>query len=288
MDARSITLSLPGGKWHGTYGTARCVVHDDRNPSMTIRDGDHGLFVKCHSQGCDPAAILSAFRNTGRLRDRHRDNPVPWSPPARKVDDTDRTVTPRAIWRRALPGDHPTLRRYLDGRGILGSIPATIRFLPARGDHAPAMVTAFGLTTELEPGVLEIADDAVQAVHLTRLRTDGSGKAEATPDRPNKIMLGSVSGSPIVLAPLNDLLGLTIVEGVESGLSVAAATGLGVWAAGSASLLPALADAVPSYADCITVASDPDPAGRKFGAALVERLVDRGLNARLGLLEGGA
>ena len=48
-----------------------------------------------------------------------------------------------------------------------------------------------------------------------------------------------------MLAPMNDLLGLAITEGVEDALSIHAATGLGAWAAGAASRLPALADAVP-------------------------------------------
>ena len=65
--------------------------------------------------------------------------------------------------------------------------------------------------------------------------------------------LGLPRGAPIVLAPVNDGLGLAITEGIEDGLSVYAATGLGVWAAGSAPLMPALADAVPNYVQCVTI-----------------------------------
>ena len=48
-------------------------------------------------------------------------------------------------------------------------------------------------------------------------------------------MIGRSTGAPIVLAPLTDALGLAITEGIEDALSVHEATGLGVWAAGSAS-----------------------------------------------------
>src|SRR5262249_1799333 len=121
----------------------------------------------------------------------------------------------------------------------------------------PAMVVAFGMPTEPEPGVLQIADDAVRGVQLTLLRADGTGKADTTP---NKLTLGSCSGVPMVIAPPNDLLGLAIAEGVEDALSVWQVSGLGAWASGGASRLPALADAVPDYIDCVRVMVDADHA----------------------------
>ena len=65
----------------------------------------------------------------------------------------------------------------------------------------------------------------MRGVHITRLAADGSGKAGTDRD---KFMRGLARGSPIVLAPPNDLLGLAITEGIEDALSVYAATGLGV------------------------------------------------------------
>ncbi len=112
---------------------------------------------------------------------------------------------------------------------ILPPLPATLGFLPARGDHGPAMIAAFGIPLEPEPGLLVIADDAVRGVHLTRLAPDGMGKAGTDAD---KIMIGRSAGSPIVLAPANDLLGIAVTEGIEDALSVHLATGLGAWAAG--------------------------------------------------------
>ncbi len=38
---------------------ARCPVHDDRHPSLSIKEGDKGLLLKCWS-GCDLEAICAA------------------------------------------------------------------------------------------------------------------------------------------------------------------------------------------------------------------------------------
>jgi hypothetical protein len=68
-------------------------------------------------------------------------------------------------------------------------------FLPAWAKHPPAIIAAFGVAHELEPGVLAITEDLVRAVHLTRIKGDGSGKAD---DR-QKMMIGRPMGSTIVL-----------------------------------------------------------------------------------------
>jgi hypothetical protein len=166
-------------------------------------------------------------------------------------------------------------------RGYGGPLPATLGFLPSRGNHPPAMIAAFGMATESEPGVLRIADAAVLGVQLTRLLPDGSGKAvfDDTGGQ-TKIMIGFCIGSPIVLAPPNDLLGQAITEGIEDGLSVHQDTGLGVWAAGSASRMPALADVIPSYIDCTTVVGDDDPDGRRYANELAAGIRRRGMEAR--------
>jgi Toprim domain len=186
------------------------------------------------------------------------------------------------LWQRRRPIAGSIAETYLrDARGYGGPLPATLGFLPSRGDHHPAMIAAFGLALEVEPGVLTIADDAVRGVHLTRLRPDGSGKAVFDdPEQTAKIMIGLSMGAPIVLAPPNDLLGMAITEGLEDGLSLHQDTGLGVWVAGAASRMPALADVVPAFIECTTIVADDDPDGRRFAAELAARLGDRGMDAR--------
>ena len=141
------------------------------------------------------------------------------------------------------------------------------------------MIAAFALPDEIEPGLLGEPRNA-EAVHLTLLRADGSGKADV---EPNKIIVGSPGGSPIALAPPNDLLGSAICEGIEDGLTAHQATGLGAWAAGSAGRMPALAEVMPDFIDSITIFAHPDKAGRDGAHGLAKRLDQRGIEV---LLEG--
>ena len=74
--------------------------------------------------------------------------------------------------------------------------------------------------------------------------------------------------------------GRLIAEGIEDAISVHEATGLGAWAAGSASRLPGLADALPDYIESVTILVDGDDAGRRHGARLAAKLRKRGIEVR--------
>ncbi len=101
-------------------------------------------------------------------------------------------------------------------------------------------------------------------------------------------MIGMSAGWPIVLAPPNDLLGLTVTEGIENALSVHEATGLGAWAAGSASRLPALASAIPTYIETVKIIMDDDADGRRHAHELAARLSNRNIEVSLVLLRAPA
>jgi hypothetical protein len=178
------------------------------------------------------------------------------------------------LWDHRQPIAGSIAETYLrEARGYDGPIPPTLGFLPPREGRHPAMIAAFALVGETEPGILAKPID-VASVHLTLLKIDGTGKAEV---KPNKIIVGSPVGCPITLAPVNDLLGLAVTEGIEDGLSVAWSLGLGTWAAGAAGFMSALADTVPGYVECCTIFGHADPAGRRGARALADRLVARGL-----------
>lgn len=188
------------------------------------------------------------------------------------------------LWRCALDPHRSVVERYLrEVRRYAGRIPATIRYLPARGAHGPAMVAAYGMAEEPEPGVLAIRDDQVRGIQLTNLTPEGLKVAGSA-----KISLGKSAGFPIVVAPMNDGLGLAIAEGAEDALSLHAATGLGAWCSGGASRLPALANAVPAFCDCVTLVVDDDPDGRRHSAELSARLGARGLNVEMLDMRGAA
>jgi hypothetical protein len=135
------------------------------------------------------------------------------------------------------------------------------------------MIAAYALADEPAPGILA-APRNVSAVHLTLLKPDGSGKADT---KPAKLTVGSPGNLPITLAPANDLLGLAITEGIEDALSAHQATGLGVWAAGSAGRLSALAAVIPHYIESDTIYAHPDKAGAAGVRTLADLLIARGI-----------
>jgi hypothetical protein len=185
----------------------------------------------------------------------------------------------RWLWNRRQPIEGTPAETYLrKTRAYGGPLPATLGFLAPRGEYPPAMIAAFGRANELEPSIVCISNDAVTGVHLTRLAPDGRQKAGTETD---KMMIGTPLGSPIVLAAPGDLGGLAIAEGIEDALSVHEATGLGAWAAGAASFMPALAAAVPGWVECVTILVDDDNAGRNNAYRLADRLEVRGLSVRL-------
>jgi hypothetical protein len=82
------------------------------------------------------------------------------------------------------------------------------------------------------------------------------------------------------VAPPNDLLGLTISEGIEDALTAYEATGLGAWAAGAAGFMPALCSAVPDWIEAVTIFVHADNAGRHGARKVAEALVHRGIEVR--------
>ncbi|WP_445215676.1 toprim domain-containing protein [Bradyrhizobium sp. Pa8] len=199
-----------------------------------------------------------------------------------RVASAERLQKANWLWSLREPIAGTDAETYLrEARGYGGPLPGTLGFLRGRGDHPAAMIGAFGIPSEPEPGVIHIPAQALRGVHITRLAPGGRGKAGTAQD---KIMIGRSLGSPVVLAPANDLLGLVIAEGIEDAVSVHEATGLGAWAAGAASRLPALADVLPGYVDCITIMVDDDPDGRRHAAELARQVQRRGIEVRSILL----
>jgi hypothetical protein len=286
MTARDIACALGGRVQRLADGgfLVPCPVpshgkgRGDRSPSLSICDSDRRLLVHCFA-GCAAEDILEELRRRGLLdsspiSDRRRQTSVPERD---RKDDSNygRKQHRKAAWlwsqRRPIAGTIG--ERYLRTRGIVCALPASLGFLPPwkPGQH-PAMIAAFGLAGEPEPGVLA-APRNVGAIHLTLLRTDGRGKASV----PNaKLMIGSPGAPPIVVAPPNDLLGLAVTEGIEDALSVHSATGLGVWTAGSAGRMPALAAVIPRFIECVTIYAHADKAGQDGAIKLAVALRMRG------------
>jgi hypothetical protein len=281
--AQRVTRAM-GGNWYGHYGTVPAPGHSRKDRSVSVqphRSDSEDVFITAFA-GEDPLAIKAEWRRQGILPERFRPsasqgfrNPSTSGSRAAESHEEvlERLELARWLWRRSQPIAGTLGERYLrEKRHITIPLPATLRFLPAAGKHPASLIGAFGLPEEPEPGVLQVNN--LRGIHLTKLRADGLEKASV---EPNKVMLGRGHTLPIVLAPVNDLGGLVITEGIEEALAVREVWGVGVWAAGSASRLPSLAEHVPAYVECVTVLIDPDPAGARFGNRLVELLKQRGL-----------
>ena len=201
------------------------------------------------------------------------------TPPANKQisDDYEREQHRKAAWlwgqRQPITGSIAERGYLREGRKITCALPPTLAFLPARGKHPPAMIAAFGLCEEPEPGLI-VPPCNVEAVHLTKLKPDGSGKADI---REPKIIVGSPGNLPIVIAPANDLFAIGVFEGIEDALTVHQTTGLGAWVAGAAGRMPALAETLPGYIESVTICAHADKAGQNGALALADALDRRGV-----------
>ncbi|HUU25090.1 MAG TPA: toprim domain-containing protein, partial [Methyloceanibacter sp.] len=251
MNAEIIAKAL-GGRKAGQGWTARCPAHDDREPSLSIRESDDGkVLVRCHA-GCDQERVIAAFRSRGlwaengqtRLR---RPAPRAGANTQPDRDDAKRTEAALAIWQSTIPATGTPVETYLVSRGLNLPPPLTLRFHAGlkhpSGSIWPAMVAL----------VTSGSDDTPLAIHRTYLARDGGGKA---PVDPQKMMLGPCRGGAVRLnAPGNVLM---VGEGIETCLAAMQATGHAAWATLSTSGLRAL-DLPKDVRDVIVLADGDDP-----------------------------
>jgi hypothetical protein len=209
-------------------------------------------------------------------------------PAKRKADPSDdKSELARFLWSRSLPAAGSLVETYLRSRLCWLASPS-VRFLPGRGDHPPAMISRFG-------------EGLVTGIHLTRLKADGSGKATFDdPDINAKIIIGPCAGQPIIVHDNPERGELIISEGIEDAATLALATGWNVWAAGTLNRIPSVIKRAGSF-DRLYVAFDQDVKpealryGRRAFAAAMEARPDlisvrfgRGVDANKAMIRFGA
>jgi len=257
MNAQELTAAL-AGRWHGSYGTARCPAHEDRNPSLQLSDGDTAILLKCHA-GCESRSVIAALKARGLWPDHgERSNFKPaHRPPQRRRDDDDaqRTQWARQRWNRAVPARGTPVETYLGVRGYTGSIPDPIRYLPGEKQADTGLILPVMIA-----GITKWPDSEICAIHRTYLRADGKGKAGVSRQ---KMMLGPVGGGAVRLAPHGSEL--VVAEGIETSLILLQETGLPVWSALSAGGIESLI--LPDDVREVIIAADNDASGRGIQAA---------------------
>ncbi|MHC2489361.1 toprim domain-containing protein [Sinorhizobium meliloti] len=277
--ARDLTTAL-GGIWRGSYGMAQCPAHDDRSPSLSIRDGDdHKVLVKCHA-GCEQEDVITALQDRGfwPSRDHEPGSSRTWSaspPPARQqIGDRDegRIALVRRLWREAKDPRAAPVLAYLQHRGLPplseDQLPV-FRFHPTcpfGGERVPALIARF-LPIGHDPD-LEVEPTAIFRIRLDRYEGDR-----------RKLALGPSRGQVVKLYEDISLGGVGIAEGIEKGLALAASGWRPIWVTCGTStmrvfpLLPCM--------EALTVFCDRDDPGRAAALAAVARWLDAGREARI-------
>lgn len=272
MNAETLACAL-GGRRTGSHWMAPCPAHEDRDPSLSIRDADDGkVLVHCHA-GCDQSVVICELRSRGlwdsasdhcqRPATRHASTASKAS-----SDDGDRSAAALRLWRAALPAVGTPVETYLHSRGISLAVPDAVRFHPRlkhpSGGTWPGMVALIARGHDGEP----------LAIHRTFLARDGAGKVPVTPQ---KMMLGPCRGGAVRLAvPTGKLM---VGEGIETCLAAMQATGLPAWAALSTSGLRALH--LPAEIDEVIVLADGDEPGEAAALDAARRWKREGRTVRI-------
>lgn len=224
-----------GGRWHGRTALARCPVHADRTPSLSLRQGDTGILVTCFA-GCERKDVL---RELARMPLSGQFPMPPPSPPPS-------TANVERLWEQAGSADALPARRYLGGRGFRQT-PADIRYHP-RCPHGPKPHTLF------KPAILVAVREGRKLVALQRIFLDADTAgytAKATLGRPGRgAWRGRVAGAVLALA-----------EGFETAEAFAVLRGVPCWATLGARRLDQVD--IPAGVSELLIAEDNDAEGRR-------------------------
>lgn len=252
--ARWLTDRLRG-KWHGEFGSAPCPAHEDRHPSLTLRDGHDDVLLKCHA-ACAPRAVIDALKGQclwpipAEIGDRAADR--------RNMGACDHGKTALDIWkRRTQPIDGTAAELYLRNRHVTIPLPPSLRYSSAlkhkeTGLFLPAMVAA-----------IQTPDRSVIAIQRTFIKASGQGKAPVTNA---KMTLGGMARGAVRLAAAAETLG--IAEGIETGLSAMQLFEVPVWCSLGSERLGKLE--LPPEVRHVVLFADNGDAGRKAAMRAVE------------------
>jgi putative DNA primase/helicase len=252
MTAAELADAL-GGRRVGGARMACCPAHNDRTPSLSIRESKDGkVLVRCRA-GCGQRDVIAALRARGLWAEIHRRTIISRerrTPIERKPDpdDAKRTQTALAIWQSAKPAQGTPVETYFASRGIFLPIPDALRF------HAGLKHPSGGMWLAMVALVTNGADGTPLAIHRTFLARDGNGKAAI---EPAKMMLGPCRGGVVRLGRPTDVL--MVGEGIETCLAAMQASRDPAWAALSTSGLRSLD--LPRDVPDVIVLADGDEAG---------------------------
>jgi putative DNA primase/helicase len=269
VTASGIAAALGAARRCGGWWSCRCPAHDDRSPSLSLRDGERSIVVHCHA-GCDPRDVLAELRRRGLIAGGGSAS-SDTRPAGGDGDDAARRIAlARRIWGWAGDATGSPVVRYLAGRGITIPPPASLRWAPSLrrpdGTCGPAMVARID----------DLAGQLI-GVHRTWLNRGPDG----TWRRCDRAMLGRAAGGAVRLAPAAETL--LVAEGIETAMAAMTATAQPAWAALSTSGMAALI--LPPAVRTVVILADHDAsgAGERAARAAAARWLGEGRRVRIAM-----
>lgn len=186
------------------------------------------------------------------------------------------------IWSEAAAIEGSPAETYLRARGIKSPFPKTLRYHPnleyTRKDDAGKKLESW-FFPGMVAAVTRHPDRSLRAIHRTFITHEG----RKAPVNPVRRELGPVGGGAVRLAQANDRI--AIAEGLETALSVQAATKLPTWAGLSAVGLEEIILPPLPLASSVLIAADNDESGTGMKAAkkAAERLMAEGRNVEIAM-----
>jgi len=246
MRAADLARAL-NAKRSGRQFLCRCPAHDDATPSLIFWDGREAIRFKCFS-GCEPEAIIAVLRHRGLWTNGERPSNVN-SP--RQEQERNRELA-LGIWRAAVPLAGTPGERYLTRRGLVLPPAPVARFHP----NCPRGATRCTAVVVLMRSIVDGIPCAIQRIFVRDGVKDGK-----------PMMLGPAGNAAMKLAPAGPTL--TVCEGFETALALAARGHHPVWALGSAGAMQRF----PLIAGIsqLTVAVDNDAVGKQAATDVLYR-----------------
>ncbi len=239
------------GRWHGYSAICRCPAHNDRDPSLSIRQGDRGILVTCFA-GCSAEEVLRALRQV-----------EPGNLPSTRPTESGRVRSVEPLWNDAREVGGTIAERYVENRFLTPGLP-DVRFHP-RCPHKPKPHTQF------KPALLVAIREGRSLRAVQRIFLGPGGEAI------EKVTLGTAGHGAWQGGKSVDGK-LAIAEGFETAAAYTALTGIPCWASLGARRLPLVA--LPADVTELIVAEDHDEEGRHAGAITAELHAMNGLLVR--------
>jgi hypothetical protein len=223
--------------------------HGDRNPSLSISDGDDNkILVRCFA-GCEFPDIIDALRGRGLLND-NRIEPRRDAP--RVIQKIEPDPLALELWEMSEPIYGTVAEEYLQRRGILLTPPSL-------GHYRGSMIAAVHQPYR-----------GIAAIQKTPIKPDFS--------RGDRMTKGPLGTGAVRLGAAQEIMG--IAEGTETALSAMMLTGMSVWASLGGKRLHNVE--LPPFVREVHIFADNDQPGSEaaYRASDVHREVGRTVKIR--------